>query len=83
MSVRAAVTAVSRARQLGAMLQECVAFEGDVDTVAAVAMGAASMSREIEQDVPAVLVEQLEDGAFGRRYIDALDARLLAKFGFR
>ena len=41
MSVRAAVTAVSRAERLSTMLQACIAFTGDVDTVAAVAMGAA------------------------------------------
>jgi ADP-ribosyl-[dinitrogen reductase] hydrolase len=83
MSVRAAVTAVSRARRLSAMLQECIAFEGDVDTVASIAMGAASMSREIERDIPPVLVAQLEDGPYGRTYIEELDEKLLVKSGFR
>jgi hypothetical protein len=64
------------------MLQECIAFTGDVDTVAAIAMGAASMSRQIVQDCPSLLIDQLEDGPFGRKYIEALDRRLLTKFGF-
>jgi ADP-ribosylglycohydrolase len=65
------------------MLQECIAFTGDVDTVAAVAMGSASMSRQIVHDLPSLLVAQLEDGAYGRKYIDELDEKLLVKFGFR
>ena len=83
MSVRAAVTAVSRAERLSTMLQECIAFTGDVDTVAAVAMGSASMSGQIVHDLPSLLVAQLEDGAYGRKYIDELDEKLLVKFGFR
>ena len=65
------------------MLQACIAFTGDVDTVAAVAMGAASMSRQIVQDLPSLLIAQLEDGPYGRKYIEELDEKLLVKFGFR
>ena len=83
MSVRAAITAVAQAKSLSELLQTCVAFTGDVDTVAAIAMGAASMSREIVQDLPSALVDQLEDGEFGRKYIVKLDKQLLSKFGFR
>lgn len=82
MSVRAAITAVCRGGSLSGMLRECVAFTGDVDTVAAVAMGAASVSPQVEQDLPAVLYDQLEDGPYGRRYIERLDAELLGRFGF-
>jgi ADP-ribosylglycohydrolase len=83
MSVRAAITAVSGgADRLSTMLQQCIAFTGDVDTVASVAMGAASMSPQIIQDLPATLIDNLEDGPFGRAYIEKLDRELLAKFGF-
>jgi ADP-ribosylglycohydrolase len=80
MSVRAAITAVSRAARLSEMLKSCIEFTGDVDTVAAVAMGAASCSRRIVQDLPSLLVIQLEDGTYGRAYIENLDEQLLAKF---
>jgi ADP-ribosylglycohydrolase len=80
MSVRAAITAVSRATRLSELLKSCIAFTGDVDTVAAVAMGAASCSRQIVQDLPSLLLAQLEDGPFGRAYVEQLDERLLAKF---
>jgi ADP-ribosyl-[dinitrogen reductase] hydrolase len=39
-------------------------------------LGAASQSSEIEQDLPLVLYEQLENGAFGRDYLIQLDKGL-------
>jgi ADP-ribosylglycohydrolase len=80
MSVRAAITAVSRAKRLSELLKSCIEFTGDVDTVAAVAMGAASCSRQIVQDLPSLLLAQLEDGAYGRGHIERLDEQLLARF---
>jgi len=50
---------------------------GDVDTAAAIAMGAASQSVQIAQDLPGVLLDGLEDGPFGRTYMERLDAQLL------
>jgi ADP-ribosyl-[dinitrogen reductase] hydrolase len=41
----------------------------------------ASGSSEIRQDLPPHLLEQLENGPFGRRYIRDLDRRLLARVG--
>lgn len=76
-AVRAAVSAVTICDTLSDLLKMCVAFGGDVDTVAAIAMPAASRSVEIRDDIPTVLVDQLEDGSFGRSYLRALDYRLL------
>jgi ADP-ribosylglycohydrolase len=81
MSVRAAITAVRRNGSLGALLLDCVAFTGDVDTVAAIALGAASGSREYAHDLPEALVAGLENGPYGRDYITDLDRRLLALAG--
>ncbi|MEO5953862.1 MAG: ADP-ribosylglycohydrolase family protein, partial [Chloroflexia bacterium] len=69
MSVWAAVTAVTSSDTLSALLKKCIAFTGDVDTVATIAMAAASCAEEIEQDLPANLVQDLENGAFGRNYL--------------
>jgi len=79
MSVRAAVTAITHCRTMSELLRTCVAFTGDVDTVAAIALAAASASDEIEQDLPKHLLDRLEDGAFGRTYIRDLDQRLLQR----
>jgi ADP-ribosylglycohydrolase len=78
MSVRAGVTAVMRNRRLNDLLRDCIAFTGDVDTVAAIALAAAAGSEEYEQDLPAELVQALENGPYGRDYLAALDRQLLA-----
>lgn len=78
MSVGAAITAVQRSVSLSRLLRDCINFGGDVDTVAAIALGAASCSREIEPDLPEHLILSLENGPYGREYIQTLDARLLA-----
>jgi ADP-ribosylglycohydrolase len=78
MSVRAAVTAVQRNTSLAALLQDCIAFTGDVDTVAAIALAAASCSPEYVHDLPEALVSGLENGTYGRDYLVELDRRLLA-----
>lgn len=79
MSVRAAVTALARAESLSGLLKDCVDFSGDVDTVAAIALSAASCCGEIAQDLPAHLIDTLENGAFGRDYIVNLDRQLMAR----
>jgi hypothetical protein len=78
MSVRAAVTAVTRNDRLCNLLKDCIAFTGDVDTVATIALGAASCSDEFVHDIPDSLVANLENGPFGRDYLVKLDNELLA-----
>jgi len=78
MSVRAALTALTTNRSMREILRTCVAFTGDVDTVATIALAAASRSSEITDDLPSVLLRDLENGRYGSNYLAALDARLLA-----
>lgn len=75
--VRAAVTVVMKGDRLSEILRESVAFGGDVDTVAAIALGAASCSAEIESDLPEVLISGLENEAYGRDYLVELDQKLM------
>jgi len=79
MSVRAAITAVQRNSSLSELLKDCINFTGDVDTVATIALAAASHSLEYEQDLPDVLVHTLENGTYGRAYLIQLDKHLLRK----
>ena len=81
MSVRAAVTAVAAHGSLSEILRACVDFTGDVDTVAAIALGAAACAGDIVHDLPAVLLEGLENGPFGRDYVREIDGRLLQLAG--
>lgn len=81
MSVRAAITAVSRNDNLQELLIDCVNFRGDVDTVATIAMGAASVSPRYEKNLPLSLVLGLEDRGYGLAYLQKLDGMLEERFG--
>ena len=81
MSVRAAITAIVENASMSDVLRACIAFTGDVDTVAAIALAAGSCDAEIAHDMLQHLIYGLEDGPYGRRYIEALDAQLLARVG--
>lgn len=81
MSVHAAVTALVAHDSMTSLLRACIAYTGDVDTVAAVALGAAAGSAEYEQDLPEHLFAGLEEGPYGRSFLEELDARLLARVG--
>ena len=76
MSVSAAITAVSRNTSLVELLMDCINFGGDVDTVATIALAAASCSSDYEHDIPDVLVSGLENRSYGRKYIEKLDIKL-------
>jgi ADP-ribosylglycohydrolase len=76
MSVRAAITAIQRNDSLSGLLRDCVDFTGDVDTVATIALGAASWSKEIVADLPEHLKLNLENGTYGRDYLIELDKQL-------
>ncbi|MFE5504384.1 ADP-ribosylglycohydrolase family protein [Amycolatopsis japonica] len=77
MSVRAALTVLTGGGGLARMLHSAVALTGDVDTVATIALAAASRSPEVAQDLPPVLWRDLENGEFGRDHLANLDERLL------
>jgi ADP-ribosylglycohydrolase len=79
MSVRAALTALAGNSRMSDLLKDCVAFTGDVDTVASIALGIGSCCEEIEQDLPADLINGLENGPYGRDYLIDLDQKLLAQ----
>jgi len=81
MSVHAAVTALASRESLSGLLRTCIAFSGDVDTVAAIALGAASCSQQFCQDLPEALLFGLESGPYGRDYLIELDRTLLALAG--
>ena len=79
-AVRAALTAIKEHNTLSGVLKACIAFTGDVDTVAAIAMPAAALHPGIEQDLPQHLIDNLENGEFGLDYLRELDHRLLTTF---
>ena len=78
MAVRAALTALAQATSMRELLRACVAFTGDVDTVATIALSAASRSPEVADDLPMALYRDLEHGTYGLPYLYDLDRRLLS-----
>jgi ADP-ribosyl-[dinitrogen reductase] hydrolase len=80
MSVRAAVTALIASSRMSELLRSCIAFSGDVDTVATIALAAGACCQEITQDLPANLIDGLENGRYGRGYLQDLDRQLLSLF---
>jgi len=72
----AAITAVRRGKSLREVLRIAVSFGGDVDTVAAIAMFAASLT-EMPDDLPPSLYRNLEQGTYGGGYLVELDKKLL------
>lgn len=56
MSVRAAITAIQRNESLSELLKGCIAFTGDVDTVAAIALACAAHSIEYRKICPNIYI---------------------------
>lgn len=78
MSVRAAITAIMQSNSMSELLVRCVAYTGDVDTVAAIALAAGSCCKMLKQDLPEHLHTTLESGQYGYDYIRHLDEALLS-----
>jgi ADP-ribosyl-[dinitrogen reductase] hydrolase len=75
-SVHAAVQAIMMHDRMSMVLKQCVDFTGDTDTVATIALGSSAFARDIEQDLPQHLFDNLEDGQWGKPYLLDLDDRL-------
>jgi len=79
-SVRAALSALAGARNLRDLLQACVSYTGDVDTVATIALAAGSRTTDLDQNLPGHLYETLENCTYGHAYLRKLDEHLLARW---
>jgi ADP-ribosyl-[dinitrogen reductase] hydrolase len=69
-------------RSLSQILKRVIAFTGDVDTAGAIAMGAASNSPDIINDLPDVLRYGLERGPYGHDFLVRLEEKLYAAVGY-
>lgn len=76
----AAVYVVNECDTMSDVLHLSVALGGDSDTVATVAAAVASCSKEISQDIPVQLIEGLENGSFGYKFLADLDLQLKEAF---
>lgn len=81
-STRAALWALVSQDSASSILRASIAWGGDVDTVAAIAMGAAACDESVVQDLPRSITQGLEDGEWGRGFLDGLDMQLESVFPF-
>ncbi len=79
-TVEAVLTILSGERTLTGMLRSAVDLGGDTETVASLALAIGSLDAEVEQDLPAWLFDDLENGPYGRDFLEGLDKRFFASF---
>jgi len=77
-AVRAALTAIMNGQTMAEVLFKTVDYTGDVDTVAAIALGCIAHSAEFADDLPIALYDRLENNLFGRDYLKLEDETFLA-----
>lgn len=75
-TVQAAITAIMKTSSLAELLKTCVSFTGDVDSVATIALAAASSSYQFKRDIPFALIKDFEHGNFGMDYLLELDSKV-------
>ena len=76
-TVEAVLTILSSApTSMRDILIRSVDFGGDVDTVASLALAIASNSTAVQNDLPVWLTDEIENGAYGRDYIQNIDQKL-------
>jgi ADP-ribosylglycohydrolase len=79
-TLHAVHTALLRSTSMSSLLLDCVSFGGDVDSVAAIAMGVAALSPDYIDDVPGPLRQGLEAGPYGRDFLSRLDESLALQY---
>ncbi len=75
-TVRAVISILNTTSSLKEILYKSIALGGDVDSVASIAMGIASLSDEWEKNIPENLLFNLEMTTFGKNYLELLDNKL-------
>ncbi|MCF2857093.1 ADP-ribosylglycohydrolase family protein [Pseudoalteromonas sp. SMS1] len=70
-TVSALLTVLLSENSYSALLTQSVEFGGDVDTIAACALGIASTSDAYQNDLPSFLYDELENNDYGKDYLVA------------
>jgi ADP-ribosyl-[dinitrogen reductase] hydrolase len=79
-TVHAVFSALAKNRKINDLLIDCVNYGGDVDSVAAIALGLASLSPEYENDISEDLLSSLENEVYGFDFLQQLDKKLKRKY---
>ncbi len=79
-TIHAVFSSLTRNTKISDLLIDCVNYGGDVDSVAAIALGLASLSPEYEKDINQNLLNSLENGNFGFDFLKNFDKKLQEKY---
>lgn len=72
--------AIEKFDKLSDIIKDAIQRGGDTDSAAATTVAIASCCPEIENDLPEILIDGLEDGSFGRQFLIDLDKKLVEVF---
>ncbi len=75
-TINAVFSALINNTDIDSLLVQCINFSGDVDSVAAIALGLASLSPEYTNNIHPDLINTIENGAYGIEYLRKLDGAL-------
>lgn len=79
-TLSAALTCLINNESLATLLTHCVSLGGDTDSVASIAVGLASCFSEYRNDLPAILINNLDEPFYGIDYLNRLEERLEARY---
>jgi ADP-ribosyl-[dinitrogen reductase] hydrolase len=79
-TTKAVIKIVSDANSMQDCLKYCIDFGGDTDTVAALCMAILSQKEDCQKELPDFLLEELENGIYGKDYLIKLDSELENKY---
>jgi ADP-ribosyl-[dinitrogen reductase] hydrolase len=80
-TVEALLTVLSHHNgSMRSLLINSVNLGGDVDTIASLALAIASNTREVHNDLPQWLSDEVENGPYGSDYIKVIDRKLQSMF---
>jgi ADP-ribosyl-[dinitrogen reductase] hydrolase len=75
-TVRALFTILIKENSLKDMLKKSIDFGGDVDTVASLALAIGCLDKNVENNLPNWLFDEIENGKYGKDYIKTIDNEL-------
>lgn len=75
-----ALMQVNQKANMADLLKTCNEYRGDTDSISAIAMGIASVSKYWTNNIPLNLLNGLENGKYGLKYLQKLDENLMLRF---
>ena len=82
-TTNAVVSMLSEEVSMKACLKKAIDYGGDTDTSASLCMAIMSVNKNTIKDLPTSLYEEMEDGEYGKKYLELLDKKLIEKYDYQ